>query len=255
MSNLVKYGGYTQEDAEADRKALGSSEFWKPQTGKNIIRFLPPLPGKKAMNSYFQHYVKLEMMERGAGFACPRMAKKGPCLVCDQADKLKASGHKADFDYARELFPRRRTLTNIINRKDPDSGPVVYAFGKTVHEDLIALRGADKADFTDPIEGYDIMIERKGEGLKTEYRVVASRNTTQLSPDAAQINDWISNQPDLARYCLVPTTEQILELLGVLKEDIAALAAAKPAAKRTTKPAAVGDAIDAEFSETDDIPF
>ena len=253
MSNLVKYGGYSEEDAENDRKEIGTSEFWKPSVGKNVIRFLPPLPGKKALNTYFQHYVQLETMERGAGFACPRMAKKGACLVCDQADRLKGSGHGADFKRAKELFPKRRTLASVINRRNPDGGPVIYAFGKGVHEDLIALRTADKADFTDPVEGYDVMIERKGEGLKTEYRVIGSRNTTPLSQDAAQINDWITNQPDLARYCVVPSQEEILEILGMSAEDIQRIGvAAQAAAGKKGKSAAVGDAIDADF---DEVPF
>jgi hypothetical protein len=216
MSNIVKYGSYTIDDAELDeqesKKVGGGGQFLKMQPGRNIVRFLPPKPGQKLFLAYFQHFVKLAGMQNAASFACPAKLASKPCPVCQEAHRLESTGNAADAAVARTLFPRRRVLANVIDRKNPDAGPQILAFGKVVHDALIAIRKNEDAggDFTHPEEGFDISIEKSGAGLKTEYAVQASRKTTPLGDLA-----WIDQQPDLAKYATVKSPEEIMQICSL----------------------------------------
>jgi hypothetical protein len=69
----------------------------------------------------------------------------------------------------------------------------------------------DGGNFSHPVQGFDLKISRKGEGQNdTEYKVTASgTRPSPLSADADQMEDWISNQPDLSRFLRVLSDEAI----------------------------------------------
>ena len=201
-NEIVQYGEYTEAEATAVAETGARNNFFKMEAGKSRIRVLPPLLGKVALKVVSQHFVDVPGATRPIVFACPRILSQGKqrCIVCEKAQKLERSGSPADRDRANDLFPRRRVFANIIDRSRPDDGPLVYEFGKTVHEALAGLRNDQDAggDFTNPYKGFDVIIERKGTGrMDTKYTVRAARQSTVLSEDSEQMNDWIKNQADL----------------------------------------------------------
>lgn len=210
MSNLVKHGSYEMEEAEKEEAELGKgkTEFLKLEQGRNVIRFLPPAAGKKSpFRVIYQHYVDVPGATGPVVFTCPRMESKQQCPSCAQADKFRKSGNPVDRERAFEMLPSRRVMANVIDRKDPEAGPKVLGFGKKIHEALIALRkDADAGgDFTDPMNGFDIIIERTGAGrTDTKYAVLGARKLSPLGND-----EWIEQQHDLDAFARVRALDEI----------------------------------------------
>ena len=214
MSNLVKYGSYELEEAEKEEQELesgGAADFLKLVEGKNVVRFLPPPLGSKSpFLTVSQHYVK-NPTGSPIVFACPRVMEKRYCPVCDRAQQYKRSGSPADEKAAREFFPKRRIFANVIDRNDPDNGPKILAFGAMIQKQLVKIRKNEDigGDFTDPMNGFDIVIDKTGSGLNTSYTVLPARRESPLGN-----MEWIAMQHDLSRYAKPPTDDQLKEMLG-----------------------------------------
>lgn len=233
-SDIVKWSGYDIEDAEHEKQQIDSESgsMFVPEVGINKVRFIPAMPGKKVFRIIHQHYLNVPGETKPVVFACPRMAEKKKCPACDVGFALRSSGNPADRERASDFLPTRRVFSNVIDRKNPEAGPRVYAFGKTVHEALIAIRRDEDAggDFTHPEQGFDIVIERTGTGkTDTKYMVRASRKVTALGD-----MEWISMQHDLDRYAQLPSLEEIKEKLVTAKVDVAAAAKDVTPARRAS---------------------
>jgi hypothetical protein len=258
MSNLVKYGSYDMEAAESEQgeseRAGGGADFLKLEPGRTVVRILPPPVGRKSpFRVIYQHYYRPPAATGPVVFACPRMETKGQkvCPVCQEGERYKRSGNPADREKAFELFPTRRVFCNAVDRKNPDAGPRVLVFGKMIHEALIALRRDEDAggDFTHPLYGFDIVIEREGTGKQdTKYRVLPARKQTPLGNEA-----WLDQQHDLERFAVVRGTEELSAILsGETPPERPRKGDSGKGAPRTSKaPArtAEDDVEDAEYEE------
>lgn len=216
MSNLQKYAEFSMEDAEAAGEELaamgGAADFIKFAVGKNVLRFLPAKPGKKVFVLVQQHFIEIPGASGPVVFACPRIHAKRSCPACQQADKMIDSGNPVDYERGKKLQPKLRVFANAINRKEPEAGPKIAGFGKQIYEQLLSLRKNEDAggNFTDPgPNGFDIVIDRTGEGLKTEYKVWPARKVSALGND-----EWLDQQRDLERYSRVPSDDELARMLG-----------------------------------------
>lgn len=213
MGNLARYGSF--DIGEADKaaeqvKAGGSSDFMKMKVGRNVVRILPPALGQRTpFVTVHQHFIKLPTSAKPVVFACPRMHDNKPCPACAQADKFRKSGRSEDRSAMFELLPKMRLFANVIDRTD---GAVkILGFGKTIYEQLIALRRDQDAggDYTDPENGFDIIIERTGTGARdTEYRVMPARKQSPMGD--LSILDTL---PDLQRFAEVKPLADIEAML------------------------------------------
>lgn len=221
-SNLVDFGDYTDEAAaaEAEDLAASGSEFAKIPVGESVWRILPPAAGKTSpFKTVYQHYIKLPGMERGVSFACPRIHDRRPCPACKKATELKGSRNATDQKMARELSASRRVMANVILRgaNGEDKGPLILGFGKQIHEQLNTIRNSKNGgNFCHPIDGFDVVINRKGQGLDTEYLVSAAREDSPLHESVQQMNDWITMQAALDQYALPPSEEDLAEMLSTV---------------------------------------
>lgn len=203
--NLVKHGDFPVELAEKELADIdrGNADFMKLVVGRNVVRFLPPKIGKQAFTKVLEHFVRIPGVQRPAVFVCPSSHAKQRCPACDKAAQLRTSGNPADRDAAYEFSAKMRVYASVIDRRSPESGPKVVAFGKSIWEQLLKLRKDQDAggDFTDPLGGFDIIIERAGTGKNdTEYTVNGSRKTSPLHANQEQANEWIEGQADLERF-------------------------------------------------------
>jgi len=215
-SNLVRYGSYEEAAADQEKQAM-QGDFMTLSVGRNVIRILPPKAGVRS--PFFvvhEHYI--EMTGRDAvKFTCPRMHAKRHCIACAKAEELRATGNQVDRDRAGSLFPRKRIYTNVLDRNAQEQGPKILPFGKTIHEKLIAIRKDPDAggDFTHPMTGFDIIIERTGTGKRdTRYEVFGARRASKLSDDIETMNGWIDLQPDLTHFAVVKTDDEIRAMFG-----------------------------------------
>ena len=241
MGNLVKYGEWDVADAAKaveDAKSGGGGEFFKFEDGRNILRFLPPRVGERANVRIFQHFVK-GGEKKTTTVVCPRLSSSngGSCPICEHADALRRTGNAADKERAYEMSAKMRAFSNVIDRKNPDKGPQIAGFGKTVLEALAALRTDVDAggNFTDPETGFDIIIEKTGQKMETKYAVRPARNQSPLG-----YMEWIEQQANLEQFATLKSRKEILELLGLDDVvDVQPVAPRAAAPKPVGKPAAV----------------
>ncbi len=250
MSSMVKYGSFDLEDVEGidEDMAKGGGSYIKLGVGRNVVRFIPALPGTKAFLMVHEHQINLPNGDY-VSFACPRLMDKKQCMVCRKADKLKTTGNPADYDKAKSLFPRRRIYANVIDRRDEETGPKVFAFGKKVWEQLKVLRSDEDVggDFTHPEEGFDVIINRVGTGMTdTEYTVIPGR-TSPLGD-----LEWIDQQGSLARFAAILSEEEMRKRLGGKDKKEGG---GKQRAAEEPKTETVMDADFEEVGGEDDIPF
>lgn len=231
--SLVKYQPFTIDQAEEQHgkaeAAGGGNKFAEIKEGKNKYRFLPALAGKTWCVAAMVHYVDLPGDKR-ANFNCPRTVGRR-CVMCErseqlfaEADSLEAKGKvgaaEKTRDEAKGMRAKRRVYANVIDRSCPQNGPLVLGFGggvyrgpvKSVEETILAIRRdrEDGGDFTDPgPNGFDIVIEREGTGMRSRYTVKRARHDSPLSEDAAEANAWIANQNALERFCRVLSDKEI----------------------------------------------
>ncbi len=220
-AGIQKWGSYEPEAAAEEQAVLdeqGGGGFFKFAAGRNVLRFLPPPVGQRSpFVMTHQHYITPPGQQQAVSFNCPRVMGKRACFACAHADKLKATGNKADFDEAKQFFPKLRVYANVIARANPEAGPQVAAFGKMVHEALVALRADEDAggDYTHPLDGFDIIVEKTGSGLDTKYKVLPARVTSELGD-----LEWISLQQNLQRFGTVPEDDEIIEKLGPMASQM-----------------------------------
>lgn len=221
MTNLVNYGSYSEEAAKAESEELAKSggDFFKFEVGKNVMRFLPPPAGPNSPFAVvWQHFVQLPGMTNAASFNCPLKMAGKPCPVCSKVSALRSSGNPADYDLAGTYLPRTRVYASGIARADEAAGPRVVAFGKSIHEELVKIR--EDGDFTHPLEGFDITVDRVGTGkMDTQYSVRAARQNSKLAADVETMNAWIEAQPDVRQFARVPTIDEIRKILSLSPSD------------------------------------
>jgi hypothetical protein len=211
---LAKYGSYTLDEAEKEAHELEQEGggFLKLKVGQNVVRFLPPLTGRKLFVVVHQHHVEKPGEGKTFSFACPKVMLKKPCALCDKGNELRATGNRVDYDLGGRMLPRRRVFSNVIDMSNPEAGPQILAFGRQIHEQLVQIRRNETAgdDYTDPENGFNISIERKGTGIRdTKYTCLPSRKTSKLTN-----MDWIEMQHDLTRFTMVPTSEEIKKYMS-----------------------------------------
>ncbi len=201
MSNLQKYGSWGDDDAEKEQKRLaeqGSGDLppiVKLSEGKTHLRFLPPAAGcKTPFVEVHQHFIRNEETDQLVVFNCPKRMLKKKCPACEVGDQLYRSGRSADKDRAKKYWAKRRIWANVLEVGNEEEGVQAFAFGVQIYESLLALR-TDAGDFTDPDSGFNIIITRKGSGIKTKYTVHAARGDAPLEGD-----DWVAELHDLGAF-------------------------------------------------------
>jgi hypothetical protein len=217
---LVKWGSYDpKQAAQEQEEAVAPSDFMKLTEGRNVVRILPPKSGE---NSPFkivrQHFVKMPGSQNPAVFVCPRHHGGERCPACEESARYRATGLKVDRDKAWELSPKLRVFMNVIDRKDEAAGPKLLGVGKTIFDELTALRQDEDAggDYTHPTEGFDVIIERTGTGKNdTEYATRLARNASPIAKDHRNIEVWYESMSDLKQQAVVRPYADLIEDLGL----------------------------------------
>lgn len=241
---LVQYGDFTLDEVSEQEKEAESQSgmglIFKIPQGRSIIRAIPPKPGERLMKVAYVHYIDVPGVGR-VNFNCPRIMAKQACPACAQEAKLIATGSEVDSKKAYKLKAKRRLYMPIIVRGEEDNGPRILAFGKMIEDQLLDIRKDedDGGNFAHPISGFDLKLMRKGEKQNdTEYKVSKTGEVKPLSEDAAQMKDWIENQPSASRYLRVLSARQIEAKLNGEEIDEDEDEEAPP--RRPAKPATSG---------------
>lgn len=211
--NLGKVAKLSEELA---RGGSGRAGFDKLNKGKNIRRLLPP----KGDNDMFyvdgyEHFVKVGGKSRvvscletwGDGKSCP---------ICQYAEKLKNSKAKDDRKLANDLRRVHRIYVSVLNRDEEteEETPKILAIGKTVLKQIVTLiTDPDYGDITDFHTGRDLTITKTGEGLQTEYSVIAKPKETDASETMTE-EELDAALPDLNAIFVKRTPAELEDILN-----------------------------------------
>lgn len=207
--------GAMKSKLEQENSNRGSgANFAKLENGKNIVRVLPP---KGERDSFYEEgYMHFSLGDDGRQVAtCPKtFDKNAHCPICEYVDELRLSKNKSDKELADKISSRRRIYINALMRDDEEETPKVLPIGVTILKGILeAICDPDYGDITDPEDGRDITINRKGQGLNTEYSVLPKPNTSVVS-DEYTIDELEEEMADLDKLFKEVDEDQLLDLIG-----------------------------------------
>ena len=194
--NLIKQRLESLNKQSTNTKKGGSSLFWKPSVGKQVVRVVP--------NKYNKQIPFTEMLfYYGIGprvMASPQnWNEKDP--IQEFTKQLRQSGDKENWRLAKKLDAKTRIFAPIIVRGEESEGVKLWQFGKEVYQDFLNMASDDEiGDFTDIVGGRDIKLTTVGpEVTGTPYNktsVGPSLKTTPLSDNETLVQSLLDNQPN-----------------------------------------------------------
>ena len=176
----------------------GGKGFWSPKQGRSVIRILPETGD---MEFIFQEVGRHQFPD-GKKVYCPKFTSVGAleCPICELVDELYSDGDPSSVRLAKSIKLRRSYWMNVINRDDPDAGPLIFTPGVKIFNQIQNLVGdPDYGDISDPEDGLDLVIIRTGTGgLDTDYDVKPRRNSSPLSESEEETSEWLEKVKDLS---------------------------------------------------------
>lgn len=187
---LSSSGMTTREKMLERKKKLqekGSGNgFIFPKEGITRIRMKSPGDDQELGIEVIQFYPNPQI----GGIISPATFEE-PCPWMEKYQELKSSKDPEDKELAKKLIPRRKYVIGGIVYEDEKGTKVDYQgqdkgvlVASQVYQDIIDLYldEDDYGDMTDPINGYDIKIQRSGTGKNdTQYSVRACK-PSKLDP-------------------------------------------------------------------------
>ena len=218
-----------------------TSNLWKPQPGKQIIRVLPYKHNKD--NPFIELFFHFGLNSKT--YLSPITFGR-PDPIEEFAQKLKTSGNREEYQMARKLEAKMRTFAPVIVRGEEGQGVRFWGFGKTVYQELLSvIADPDYGDITDAVSGRDVSVEFKtAEEIGASFPKTTIRvkpNQTPITEDKAQLEGLLDNQKDITELYQELSYE---ELTDVLNEWL------NPEASRDEEETAPASVVAAESTKT-----
>jgi len=197
----------------------GDKGYWAAKEGRNIIRILP---AAGLMPFFFQEVGVHYNLPDGASEKCPSFTSGGEedCPICQLVTELYRAG-KSYKGLANKLRVRKQFWMNVIVRDVGDqkgntgTGPLIYTPGVSVFRSIQTLvSDPDYGDISDVETGVDLNIDRRGQGLDTEYEVQTRKYSFAASSDPDQLAEWLEFAKDLTPAFLTDSQEEDAEVKG-----------------------------------------
>ena len=192
-----------------------TSNLWKPQPGKQVIRVLPYKHNKD--NPFIELFFHFGLNNKT--YLSPITFGR-PDPIEEFASKLKTSGNREEYQMARKLEAKMRTFAPVIVRDEEGQGVRFWGFGKTVYQELLSvIADPDYGDITDAVSGRDISVEfitaeESGASFpKTTIRV--KPNQTPIVEDKAKLENILENQKDITELYQELSYEELTEVLNL----------------------------------------
>lgn len=212
-------------DIEALRKKMqevknrggGGADFWSPKDGRNVIRILP---AKEGQEFYSEARVRYNVGPKKRMVTVPMDSSPDNCPIHAYVDELYKSGDADDEKLAKKMKASNRYYFNIIDRSVEEGeegyGKVqVFGCGTTIFTDILGIIvDPDYGDITDPEEGFDLIINKSGKGLQTEYKTHARPKQTAIG-----IPDWKEKLADLQKIATPKSYDDRLAILNGEEES------------------------------------
>lgn len=198
--------GYKRDPDAIQRDSQNkNAKFYSFQSGRSVIRILPPWSARGVWFKPIYEYV-VKMGDEFKFLISPKdSGGRDPLL--EYAESLIASGDEKLVQRGKDLRPRRRYLVNALVLVDPKNaiglkdGPKIVNLPVRVKDDCVNLDTdvqSGYGDITNLERGFNLSVERQGDGLNTRYSVRAFRDPSdilktareqQLDPDGWSLHD------------------------------------------------------------------
>lgn len=170
-----------------------SKIFWKPDFGKSVVRIVPSV--------YSPEFPFTELkFHYGVGkypmLALSNFGKQDP--IEEFIKELKKTDDRDNWSLAGKLNPKTRIFAPVIVRGEEDKGVRLWGFGVTIYKALLSLaEDEDIGDYTDVINGWDLVVEKvKGNPYpETSVRIKVPKQVP-LSEDNDLVEEWLKEQPN-----------------------------------------------------------
>lgn len=186
-----------QNQKSGGQKRDMSLILWKPTVGKHSVRIVPATWDRS--NPFKEVLVHYGIGNRTM-ISLVNFGEKDP--IVEFAKQLATAGDKENWVMSKKLEPKMRVFVPVIVRGEEEKGVRLWEFGKQVYAELLSLADdPDVGDYTDVIDGRDITIETTGPETNgtsfNQSKVRVRTKTTPLSEDAAEVEKWLNNQPEV----------------------------------------------------------
>lgn len=186
--------------------------FWKPTVGKQTIRVIPSKFNKKdPFTELFLNYKlgKTILSPTNFGEKCP---------IDQFVKKLRETSDKENWKLSGKLESKMRVFLPVVERGKESEGVKLWAFGKELYMDFLNLAdNEDVGDFTDILEGRDIVVTTVGPDVTgTEFNkssIMPRTKQTPLSDDKKLVKLLLEEQPDPKEAFPRYTFDEIKEML------------------------------------------
>lgn len=209
------------------QESLDSGGYWKPKVGTNKIRLLPEVG---EMEFFFVN-VGQHFLTRTNRHFCPDFTLDLPCPICEFVSQLYTEGGDANIKLAENLRVRKQYWMNIIDRNAESAGPQIFSPGKMVFGQIKSLvMDPQYGDLlVDVDDGLDLRITRTGTGrTDTRYETHSDRETSPLSSNPAEIDQWLDAAMDLSSVELTDDPTEDHSLLHDDEGNVVAIVAVEP---------------------------
>lgn len=208
-----------KQKLDEESSSYSNTDYDKLQTGKNVRRVLWPKGDKESFFS--EGMIHFGLGAEGKSVAtCPKtFGSKERCPICEYVEELQQSKSKEDRKLADNIKAKRRIYINVISREDDEETPKVLPIGVTILKGILeTICDPDYGDITDPEEGRDITITRKGQGLKTEYSVLPKPKSSEVS-ETMTPEEIEEEMTDLDSLFVKKSYEELEAILNGEEED------------------------------------
>lgn len=173
-------------------------QLWKPGLGTHEIRGLPWSDEKLKDGTPFIEREFYYIGDNPGILAPAQFGKTDP--IDNLRRELFKTGKPSDKELAKKLFARTRFYMPVIDRADPESGVMVWSFGKLVYQRLLGFFLDDEiGDYLDVEEGFDmkVVISKQAGKRFNDTSVDPKRKSTPLMATPEDIKKLMDARPDI----------------------------------------------------------
>jgi hypothetical protein len=211
----------TQKRRQLEQQSGRRARTVKATQGKNRFRILPGWRDngdETFWHDFGQHFVKTESGELRAVYICTARTYGRSCEICDAIARGMSNAHSDGLIKALgEAKAKLRVLVNAlhIDGDDPTT-PIILELTSTTFEKVLDVM-SEYDDMLDPKVGSDIIINRTGAGLNTEYSVVVGRNSKPVPAAALKalpnLDEYVAQEYDEGRNKALSQVAQVSGLM------------------------------------------
>lgn len=205
---IQKYGSVDLDAVEEEINQLkkekeeskGRRPFLKLDEGATSVRVAPPwspaakIPFKKVWLHQLKDPSNLDSMAKFKVACNLKNETSRSCLICKKVGELRRTGDQMDKDIAYAWSSVRKYYAQVVMKEKVEDGWLLWEMSRTAYNELLKImRDPDSGgDFTNPVEGYDLIIDRTGKGkFDTRYSYRLSRKSSEF-PKMELLNDMMN---------------------------------------------------------------